>query len=251
MLHRVLRSPFCTGLRLFWVLPALLAGVPHAHAIIDGAPPPPDFIMDDAHALDPAIRRDMVEEIRALRADIKADVWFTASSFTNSGTNLRQQARDTRQRWSGDAPALLLAYDRTANGISLSFSPSLWERYPTSSMVELMRDAGRTVADSKLGLEDKLALVLQDTGKRLRQWEIVRIQQGQWFQPDEKRAVALLIGVLAVLAVGAALFGAVSRHRSTRGGQSLLFPEVVVGMRLGAPYGGGHLAQTQSATPSS
>lgn len=205
--------------------------------------PPPTGLLDDTHALSDPAHHDIAAEIEALRADIKADVWVTATSFPPSGVTPRHQARNTRRQWSGESAALLIGYDRASNSISLSFSPGLWERYPSSTLVELMRDSGRTITDTKLTLEERLVLIVHHAAKQLLQLETVRIQHQRWFQSDEKRFALILAAVLVGTTLLAAIFGAASRQRGTSSSQQHYFPDVVVGCRLGAPFGGGLIAE--------
>lgn len=232
---------YLAGVMLF---PAL-----RAYGAIDGVPAPTDRIFDDTRAFSDETRRDIVEEIQSLRADLKADIWLTATSFTASGVTIRQQAQSTRRRWSGDSSALLIAYDRASNSVALSFSPDFWQRYPTTSLVELMRGSGRTITDTKLTLEERLALIIHDLAKRLRQLETVRIQQDRWFQQDEKQFVIVLGALVIGAAMIAAFLGIVSRRRATSSGQQYFFPDVAVGMRLGAAFGGGLIAEVQPQPP--
>lgn len=233
--------PLLSGLwRVVGMLALLATG---SSAAIDSVPAPADGIYDDTRALSEVGRRDLGGELRSLRDDLKANIWFTATSFTASGVTLRQQARMTRRRWSGESPALLIAYDRASNAVALSFSPDFWNRYPTPGLVELLRGAGRTIADTKLTLEERLTLIVQETGKRLRQLETVSIQQNMWFQNEEKRPVLLLAGGLLAAACLAAVAGMAARHWSGSSSSQAFFPEVVVGTRLGAPFGGGLIVE--------
>ena len=213
-----------------------------------GAKPPADGVFDDTHALDDAAHRRIAAEIATLRENLKADIWLTATSFPPSGVTPRQQARTTRLDWSGDSAALLMAYDRASNAISLSFSPKLWERYPSSSLVELMRDSGRMIADKKLTVEERLVFIVHDVANRLRQLETVRIQHERWFQLNEKRFALMLTAILVGAAFVAAILGMASRRRHASYGEQHYFPDVVVGARLGASFGGGLIAQA-SETP--
>ncbi len=84
---------------------------------------PADGIQDDTHALSDSSSRLLADEMAVLKKDLGCDVWLSAGIFLGAGQTLRNQAREIRLAWSGDAEAFLLAYDRVTDALSLSFSP--------------------------------------------------------------------------------------------------------------------------------
>lgn len=201
--------------------------------------PPADGIWDDTRALSAETHHQLAEELNQFRKDLKCDAWITASSFTPSGVTVRRQAQIMRREWSGERPAVLMAYDRASRSSAVSFAPDFWERYPAPDLIEIMQETRRILTDPKLTLDERFALATRSWIDRLRVMESVRIKQSLWIQKGEKR---FALGVPAVLcggAVIAAVLGFVSRRRSARAGRRFLFPEVQVGMRFGAAYGGG------------
>jgi phage tail protein X len=180
---------------------------------------------------------------------LKCDVWLTATSFSTGGLTPRRQAQATRIRWSGDKPALLLAYDRATNAMAFSFSPDLWARYPATSLATVGLEANRAIADTKLTLEERLTTILHQVAKRLRELETVRLKQSVWFPKEERLSTMLLIGVLVGGALLAAILGMISRARSHASGEQLLLPDVTVSTRFGAPFGGGLIAEIRTQPP--
>jgi hypothetical protein len=218
-------------------------------AAIDTVPAPADGIYDDTRALSDASRQALAKEIRGLATDLKCDVWLTATSFSTGGLTPRRQAQATRIRWSGDKPAILLAYDRATNAMALSFSPDLWARYPATSLATIGLEANRAIADTKLTLEERLSAIVHQVAKRLRELETVRLKQSVWFPKEERLSTMLLIGVLLGGALLAAILGMISRARSHSSGEQLLFPDVTVSTRFGAPFGGGLIAEIRTQPP--
>jgi hypothetical protein len=200
---------------------------------------PADGIQDDTRALTAETHRLLAEELKQFRQDLNCDTWITASSFTPSGLTLRSQAQMVRREWSGVRPAVLMAYDRASHSSAVSFAPVFWERYPAPALVEIMQETRRTLTDSKLTLDERLALATRSWMDQLRAMERVRLKQTLWIQKGEKRFAVAVPAVLAGGAVLAGLLGFVSRRRSARAGLRFVFPEVQVGMRFGAAYGGG------------
>ncbi len=208
--------------------------------------PPTDGILDETRALSAETRRQIAIELQSFRKDLKCDAWITASSFTPAGVTIRRQAQITRHEWSGARPAMLMAYDRASNTSAMSFAPEFWERYPSAELVEIMQETRRIFTDAKLTLDERLALATRSWIDRLRVMESVRLKQSLWIQRGEKRFALIIVTVLAGAAAIAAVLGFASRRRSARAGRRFRFPEVHVGMRFGAAYGGGVTAEIKT-----
>lgn len=208
--------------------------------------PPADGIQDETRALSAETRRQLAEELRQFCQDLKCDAWITASSFSSTSTTLRRQAQVTRREWSGTRPAVLMAYDRASNGSALSFAPAFWDRYPAAELVEIMQETRRILLDPKLALDERLALATRSWIDRLRAMETVRLKHSLWIQRSEKPFALAIPALLAGGAVITALLGFISRRRSDRADRRFLFPDVQVGMRFGAAYGGGVTAEIKT-----
>ncbi|WP_395750610.1 hypothetical protein [Prosthecobacter sp.] len=237
LLTRCLLLPAYAGI---WL--ALLAG----DALAQAAPPPDDGIWDDTRALAPETRKQLAEELKKFRLDLKCDAWITASSFTPAGMTLRRQAQITRREWSGTKPAVLMAYDRASKSSAISFAPEFWERYPSAELVEIMQETRRILLDPKLTLDERMAVATRSWIDRLRDLERVRLKQSLWLQRGEKKFALTVPAMLAGGAVFAALLGFISRRRYASAGRRFFFPEVQVGMRFGAPHGGGVTAEIKT-----
>lgn len=222
----------------------LLLGLSGSHLI--GAPPPPDGILDETRALTEETHRQLAQELEHFRKDLKCDAWVTASSFTAAGLTVRRHAQATRLEWSGNRAAVLMAYDRATNNTSMSFSPEFWERYNAAELVEIMQDTHRTLLDTKPTLDERLALAARHWIDRLRVMEGVRLKQSLWIQRSEKRFALGMVTVLAGGAAIAAVLGLASRRFGLNASRRFRFPEVHVGMRFGAPYGGGVTAEIKA-----
>ena len=217
-----------------------------AGGMVLAVPPPADGIADETRALTAETHHQLARELRLFREDLKCDAWLTASSFTASGVTLRRQAQSNRSEWSKNRPAVLMAYDRATNSSAMSFAPGLWERYPSAELVELMQDVRRMLTDTKLTLDERLAVATRHWIDRLRVMESVRLKQSLWIQRGEKRLALALVIALAGASLLAALLGLASRARDRHVGRRFRFPDVQVGMRFGAAYGGGVTAEIKA-----
>jgi hypothetical protein len=249
MARQTFHAPSAPLSSLWKALVCLVLLTSWAAAAIDSIPAPADGIYDDTRALSDTSRQTLAQEIRALATDLKCDVWLTATSFSTGGLTPRRQAQATRIRWSSDKPAILLAYDRATNVMAFSFSPDLWARYPATSLATTGLEANRTIANTQLTLEERLTNIVHQFAKQLRELETVRLKQSVWFPKEERSSTLVLVGLLIGGAILAALLGLISRARSHSSGEQLLFPDVTVSTRFGAPFGGGHIAEVRTQPP--
>ena len=208
--------------------------------------PPADGILDETRALPLETRRKLAAELSQFRQDLKCDAWIKATSFLANGSTIRREAQTSRRDLSATRPAVLMAYDRSSNSSAVSFAPVFWERYPAAELIEIMQEVRRILSDPKLSLDERLTRATRSWIDRLRRMESVRLRQSLWIQRREKSFVLAVPIILVVGAIIAALFGYLSRQRAARAALRFLFPEVQVGMRFGAAYGGGVTAEIKT-----
>lgn len=240
-MHRMRPASFiCRLCRLLFMSGGLWLAESHGL----GTPPPGNGIEDDARAITSEMHQQIAEELRQFREDLKCDAWITASSFMPANVTVRRQAQITRRAWSGERPAVLLAYDRASDSTAFSFSPEMWERYPAAHLVEIMQETRRVFADRSLTLDERFALATRQWTDRLREMEAVRLRQFLFLQRDEQGFAKLIVMLFAGGALVAAILGYASRRHTATAERRHYLPEVEVGMRFGAPYGGGVMAET-------
>lgn len=233
-------------LRWLGLAAIILSGVGAATAVpVQEMPAPADGIYDDTRALEPPTRAMLVSELKTLSQDIKCDLWLTATSFTPSGQTLRQQLRETRHHWSPEHPAILLGYDRAGNLLGYSFSPEIWDRYPAGLLADLTRRTDTIMAREGLTIDERISEAVLEFSSTMRQLETMRLKGERRFGSPEKSLFFILSLGLIIAAVIAALLGILSRRRDHLSGQEYHLPEVAVGLRLGAPFGGGLIAEVQ------
>lgn len=211
--------------------------------------PPPDGILDETRALGEATHRQLADELREFREDLHTDAWITATSFIPVEVTLRRQAQIDRRAWSGERPAVLMAYDRATNNGAMSFAPELWQRYSSAELIEIMQEARRILGNTSLSLDERLLLAARSWMDRLREMESVRLKHTLPIQGDEKKLAQAAVSWFAGGAVILALFGLASRRTSASSSHKFLFPDVGVGMRFGAPYGGGVTSEIKASGP--
>ncbi len=209
------------------------------HLGAEAAQPPADGIQDETHALSDASHVKIASEMAAFRRDLGYDIWLTAQTFIEAGKSLRVHARETRQAWSGNGNAALLAYDRAGDNLSISFSPGIWDLYPSAQLIHLLQQGGLLMADKSKPPEQRLRESMYGLIRGLRTLEKERVKAALLITPDHAR-LAMTFG-LSLLG-GASLLlvlGILVRRRDVRSAWQSYFPTVSVPTRLGAPCGGG------------
>jgi hypothetical protein len=200
---------------------------------------PADGILDDTHALSSEAHEKLAGQIADFRREQGYDVWLVTSTFLDSGKTVRYYSRDLRQSWSGSADAILLAYDRGTDRSAISISPGIWNRYPAAALTDLLQIGGGIMSDATKTPEQRLT---DFTGKLLRGMRAIRLQQSkmdQSFTPDHRRLAISFTAVSGLGAMALFILGICSRRRDVQNALQSHMPQIEVGTRLGAPFGGG------------
>ncbi|HYF34951.1 MAG TPA: hypothetical protein VD994_06630 [Prosthecobacter sp.] len=202
-------------------------------------PPPADGVWDNAHALEETVHAEIAREFGGFGEELGIKPWLFAVTFVPDSQPLRAYARELRQSWSGGADAILIGYDRVSDSQSISFSPSLWEHYPSAELILLMQAGAAVMAEKELPLDQRLVKSARLTLTRLRELEQERLRMTGILPPSHQRLAKSCAGLLSAAALGLLLLGGTVRKRETLSRWHLLFPEVQVAPRFGAPRGGG------------
>lgn len=203
---------------------------------------PASGLRDDTRALPEASRLQMEALLRAGREELNADMWLNAGTFVEAGQTLQSQSRQLRQHWSGKRDAMLVNFDRATGQIALSLSPGIWERYPTAELISLLQRTLSTDAGASKQPEVRLLALVRQLKAGFLSMEQERHVSAQRFSPAHRR---LAQGFALSLVGGSALLlglGVWVRRRAVKDGRQAFFPQVHVGLRLGAPHGGGVMA---------
>lgn len=209
---------------------------------------PANGVHDDTRALSATAKEALAQDIAACRQAIGADVWFTAGTFLPSGQTLRLHARTLRQEWSPGRDAVLLAYDRASDSHAISFSPGIWERYPSAQLVTLVQNSMVTMSDKAQTLEARLTVTVHKALQKLQRLEKQRHRAAETLSRHHLRLAQAFGIALATGAFFLAVIGTFIRCRDVQAAWQLFFPSVQVGIRYGAPHGGGVIV-TKSVGP--
>ena len=200
---------------------------------------PADGIRDDARVLSERGRQTMVTEMGAFTERTGLRIFLDTNTFLESSTNARVRAKQLLAAWSGDKAGVLVCLDRTSQeppGIQVS--DPVWKRSSEPEVLAAIDEASTILSGAKV---DEIAVV---TGLRSLMAKLIKLDQLAsartkiWRPSDRLLAggflACVLIGGLATLLVSSRL------RRSERAiATQHFFPDVSVGQRFGAPFGGG------------
>ena len=219
------------------------------------APPPPaDGVLDEARILarEPERHRAIAEAIGEVQAKHGFRLYYALyDSLISSSAG--ERAMQLQQAWLGDKPGIVLVLETDRGVFRFGQAPPKQEKIgpggviersdpasiPASALVEILRGIEEPLRESKDRGEfsEKLGIgVAQGIGKVLDE---------QAAEPEggtRLRMVVLAIGLLAGTGLAALLVVAGLKRAESKSRERFLFPKVTVGMRLGAPYGGGKIS---------
>lgn len=209
-----------------------------------GAAPAAEALDDSTRVLDAEKSAVLRREIEAFTEATGVRLFVKTVAYIDPGVTLRAASQRARREAAAQGPAALILVDRGKNGLGISHSPELWQRYPLSALVETLRDTlNEASANRDATLEDKLQAACRAWMANIRRLEADRRQATRLLSGPGK---PLLFGYAALLGLGGCgmlIFTARRRTQRVEENLSREFPDLVVGQRLGAPYGGGHIAE--------
>ena len=207
----------------------------------------PTYVDDTTRALSPAAQVELERELAAFHSETGVRLTVKAIAYLESSLTMRTAAREARLAFSPTGPVAIIMIDRGKNGLGISHSPELWQRYPLADMVEVLRGALLEASNREQEIEAKLLATSRKWMAEIRKLEANRKQALPVVQSREVPLVLGFVTLLALVGLGGRYFGAKARERLIQQNQRYPLPEVVVGQRLGAPFGGGHMVLSEPA----
>ena len=217
-----------------------------ALACWDAALAVPTYVDDTTRALSQTAKAELEGELAAFHSETGVRLTVKAISYLESSLTLRTAAREARLATSGTGPVAIIMIDRGKNGLGISHSPELWQRYPLADMVEVLRGALLAASSREQEVEAKLLATSRQWMADVRVLETRRKSALPVVQTREGPLVVSFVTLLALMGLGGRYFGAKQRIRRIKQSERYHLPEVVVGQRLGAPFGGGHMVRSES-----
>lgn len=205
-------------------------------------------ILDEARALPDAVKERLEAEIRRFTENTGCELQLVTTTFL-SGKTVRDHANALSLAQMQNKRGVILVYDRATDAHAIAPSNSMWESYPTPSLVEAVREAGALVQGKNASLEGRLEEAARRLMERVSEIEKQRQMHGQLL-PGHDSSVASLF--LLVLVCGAGAFAWLFRRMQQREAANAVryfFPQVEGAIRFGAPYGGGVIAEVRVSPP--
>lgn len=225
--------------RLLAGIIGLCLGAIAPHVPASGAKPPASpHVRDDARLFDAAVAERLNRKLADAYEATEVSILVACSSFLEGG-NMREHAHTLVARWLKDQPGLLIAFNRGNSMPAIAASPEFWRRYPVDEVTQLFAAIGNILAVQPVPPEDRLLQAAELAVERVNRLEASR-RLGQRFLTVADVRLAAFVGA-ALAAAGTAAWFLAHRRRQRRvaAGAMLVFPEVSVAPRLGAPFGGG------------
>ena len=211
---------------------------------IEAGPAPANQIQDAANMLSTEDTKALEAEIASLAQSAGIRVFVDTVTFLSGDINYVQRARELRKAWVGDGLGLVIAHARSgAPQPTVQMSPAVWSRYTEVRVAGMLKRVGAAIgqADKEQSAQLKAAIVaVIDNLRDLEAWHSRELSFA------ERWDLAIAIPFAILLLVGALLIKMVSHRRKIRETEqqkTFLFPEVHVPERLGAPHGGGVIAE--------
>lgn len=205
-------------------------------------PAPNDHILDEAGLIDDATRAKLSSRITQLKKEVKVDLFIAAYTLIPEG--IEERARRLRDEWSSNTRSVVMVYRRgsqeltfSANGDPKTFVPG----GELMSIYDVAVAAARVHEDARgrlIAAADSLAISL------VRDLSIRDQKRGFLTKEIVILIAALLAAALAIGFISNLVVRRLAQRRARRD-TGVYFPEVIVGRRLGAAFGGGTVAELE------
>ena len=218
-------------------------------------------ILDDARVFDnaPASRVELENRIETA-AELSGFQVFVAIYDTLIGRSLPEELARLQDAWLADEVGVLLVIESDSGRWLLAWSDGGLVSSGDLPAVPVVR-RGAVPTPERLRIESALRDLgvprqrsIEDISRivhtlidRLETAVAEEARPGGW----TKEVVVMAVGLLAAIFLSAMLGWAWVKRNASRAREKLIFPEVSVGRRLGAPYGGGRITTRRFRVSSS
>lgn len=217
-------------------------------------PPPGDRLLDESRVL--ARDEERRQEIVAALADLEAKhgfrIYFALYSSLY-GRSVNDRARLLEEAWLGDQAGLVMVLETDSRTFRFALPVPRQKEIEPGTKLDVRESTDLSQLDLATvvrGLEGSL-MTAGDTAefaKRLGTGVATGVSavfDEQAARPEgatKSRMIVLAIGLISVAGLVALLVVAGLKRAEARSLERYVFPRISVGMRLGAPYGGGKVS---------
>lgn len=217
-------------------------------------PAPEDRLHDESRVLarDEDRRREILDALAALEAKHGFRLYFVLYDSLY-GRSLEDRARDLQEAWLRDQPGMVMVLETDSRTFRFSMPPPPEREIEPGTRLEMPRATDLSqleLSNVVRGLEGSLKTAGEGAEFALRLGTgvaggVSSVFDEQAARPDsvdKGRLILLAIGLFAVAGLVALLVVAGLKRAEARSLERYVFPKISVGIRLGAPYGGGKIS---------
>jgi hypothetical protein len=211
---------------------------------------PASLVYDDARLFNDLQRQEMEQLLARTQADLGVTVVIATFTYI-SGATINERANQLAGQWLGAEPGMIFAFNRGANQPAISVSPGFWQRYPADEITLLVLQTGQAFGSGPPVPEDRMRDGVKFAVAGLQTMESHRLGRLKLFNREDQTMAVIIAAALVMAGMGALLVSHRLRRRRQMNEKVFYFPDFEVGMRLGAPFGGGTAAETGPTTSGS
>lgn len=209
-----------------------------AAALRAATPPPANFVADDATLFTQDAAATLSATLRGASKKLGVSLYVVTYPFLPVGETVRERATQLADEWCQEKPGVVIVVNRGNLQAHLVASPALWRRYPPDETVVAFGAATTLLAQPTLSPEERVQQAVATILQHLVKMENVRQARARPFARSEAHLAEAFALVLLGMACVTWLLVSLWRRRQARRA-AVYFPDVEVGTRLGAPFGGG------------
>lgn len=216
-------------------------------ALFSDLPPvPPDQILDEAGLLDPSTRAGLRQQIQKLKAQANVDLFVAA--YTLLPEKIATRAQRLRDHWGKSDRSVMVVYRRGSQELTFSANGNNDTFIPIGELLLMYEDA-ITAALAFESPRERILAAVQSLSTAIIRDLAIRDTNRSFFTAEIIKLIAAITATILVIGGIALLFVRRAQSRAHKRETGCVFPEVAVSRRLGAPFGGGTVADINFAKP--
>ena len=204
-------------------------------------PRPETFLLDDSRIFSEAQKAQLQDQLTAFHQKTGVELYVATFTFVQT-SSIIDQVKLLADAWGTRAPTMVLGYSRGEDACFVFPSADLWRKYPASEVVAVLGKTAEAYS-AKTPADVRLISSTETLIDNFLPMDAERVLRERPFPPENKPIALILGGIVAFLAIVAWIIANRVQASSRFQAEKYYFPEVKVGTRLGATFGGGTLVE--------